>query len=192
MQIYGFGINPLQQFDETANKFTLFDPDLGRSLDAREWTQVHKGKTFQDFYAEQQRILNGMRDAIFARDIKSAPLEAIDVFDTVKAYNTVNGKAVEQVLSSFGNWQDFLKIVNGDVDAPKKSVFGFDLETFGDIQNGKGVFGITEIALGRRDYSVEGNRTVGRMTAGGSIAVGIHGDAQRNYISGRLHECQRQ
>lgn len=190
MQIYGFGINPLDQFNGTANKFTLFDPELGRNLDMREWTKVHGG-TPQDFYGIQRDILGGMRDAIFARDIKSAPLDGIDVFDAIKTYSTVNASAVQQVLDSFGNWQDFMKIVNGDTDAPMKSVFGFDLETFGDIQNGKGVFGITEIALGRREYSTEGARVAGRMAAGGSIAVGIQGDSQKNYISGLIQDFRQ-
>lgn len=191
MQIYGFGINPLDQFGSSANNFTIYDPEMGHSLDVREWSRVH-GRPFKDFYARQAEILNNYSEAIFARNLTERGVKQLPFEDILRTYDSVNKEAVDQVLSSFGNWKSFTDIIQGKADPSSKTVYGFDLETFGDIQKGQGVFGITEIAIGRRTYDTLGQKgRLGVMADGASIAVGIKDQAQIDYLSGLISDFRQ-
>ena len=182
MAIYGIGIQPQKRFGKrSANQFLI------NGMNAEEWVEANPGKSFTDFWELEREVLQGNASAIFdqAASLAESSILSFPLDGLLSTSNTVATRDIQQVLSAHSNWS-YLSQIQSQGDA-LGNVFGLDLETFGNISKGEGVYGITEVALGRRSYAGKG--ATGVMTDNLSIAIGINQE-QRNYLSAIINKVE--
>ena len=197
VQMYGFNTNLSPRYPEDSHNANMWKVD-GMTVD--EWIEyMHKNHpdvkaTYQMFWDLRDQTINQYSFAVFG-NLKEAngvsvaenfkgkildfPLDA--VLDTV---GINNDESALQVLDSIGSWGKVKDIINGTV---KGDIYGYDIETFGDVVQGKEIFGITELGLGKRTYP---NGT-GRIAQGDGAAIftPLHSE-QLSYLDNVLQKLK--
>lgn len=72
--------------------------------------------------------------------------------------DTLNQRAVKQIFGpkAYHKWEEVSELLKDGQGSRGAKIIGFDLETFGNIQSGKGIFGITEIGVGELTFAGSG------------------------------------
>lgn len=135
---------------------------------ADEWVAAGNG-SLDDFWGMREARLNEHAQEVFQNSLRKGGLP-MDVFG--KFVHTSSAPAVQQVLSAMPSWDSFMDIVNSG----NGKMYGIDIETFGDISNGNGVFGITEIGI--NEVTIDRHTRTHNAV---SIALGIN-DKQKRYL----------
>lgn len=173
------------------------------------------GMTRDEFVAS--RVKNGTSMKNAHAEFSKAQMDAISAnFDIVNSFaksqnssvgfelptvsryvDTLNQRAARQVFGpAFSRWEAASNILHGagnvyDSSQGRNRFFGFDLETFGDIQNAKGIFGITEIGIG--ELQLRGNNDIGDFlgTEHGYAAFAVAPTAtQQQYFNSVLNKIE--
>lgn len=174
------------------------------ALSPREWMLAGEAlgekRSIGQFYEQRYNKLYSQYTAVNNLQKTLAMYQAGDVngfnfgLPSVSSYvGTLNARAVKQVLggSAYQRWQDVAEMIaNGSGDT---RIYGFDLETLGNAQRGKGVFGITEIGINRYRFDGGGviGKAIGREEGFGSFAVGIN-RTQKEYLEGLLKRMKEE
>lgn len=163
------------------NEFTIWDDGAKRYLNAHQWVAAGPGRTLTDFYAIRDKTIQNNANAVLNKVISNnngitgLPLEGI-----LKTADSLNASAVEQVYGASEAWSTMKKIISGEI-GQETSIYGLDIETFGDVVKGSDVFGITEIGIGKRIYDANATKGVMDQNFGGSFAIGVN-EKQREYL----------
>lgn len=211
------GINltspPLFPKEHPDNSFHIVEN--GRRYGPQEWIALHSDQslTYDDFYnarrSQIQSLYSGIQTSFAGGQNLSKTLHGYQQgmtgkfpfsLPTISSYaNTINPRAMEQVFGSgaINQWYSIAEMIakGGNEDASgnliNKKVLGLDLETIGDIQHGRGIFGITEIGIS--EYRFRGNGDLGRILGKdhgyASYIVGLNDD-QYKYIQDAISLMQ--
>lgn len=160
MQIYGLNATPPDKWGHNDNVFRI------DGMTSEEYKNAGKGG-YKKFW--------GIRDATLERHFgqiwNSTSIGQVPLDQMYNLTNSVYTSDIAQLTSAMPQWETF-----GQIRTNGGRAVGFDLETLGDVTN-KDIFGITEIALGTRDYDGAGNVKVDSH----SYAVRLNQN-QSNYL----------
>lgn len=176
-QIIGLGFQAREKWaDDIDNIFKTKDPKIVDKYTkepvyrtSKEYVDLGYG-SFEDFWKLRQAKLDKNVEEIFTQNMRKGGFP-FNKFTDIFANST--DSAIQQVIHAMPSWDRYMDMVNSQKGG---TIYGIDIETFGDIQKSKGVFGITEIAVNEGFISSMGykNKSV-------SIAIGIDKD-QREYL----------
>ena len=160
MSVYGFNVNPpdaWENYRSNPNRFML------DGMYAEEWKNAEKGRTFNQFWDKQKKVLLENSSNIFTDNLN---IEKFSLDTLLNASMSTNTSDVKQILKSYSSWQHLDDIASGKANG---NIFGFDLETFGDVYNKQGMFGITELGLSELKYK----DNLFKIDKSVSLAIGI-------------------
>lgn len=166
LNITGFNVHPQDRWEDRSsdNQFKI------DGLTSEEWVKKDKNRTYGDFWSiRNARISEGAKEMFESRRQKQ--VFPMDVFAVTA--DTSYGPSLQQMADAMPQWDKLVKMSRDK----NGTIYGIDIETIGDIQNAKGVFGITEIGISKIDLA-EGIRE----TDAKSIVLGLNLD-QQEYIT---------
>lgn len=174
--IIGIGFRPQDKWSKNDyNVFRAKDPKevdafTGRPIykTAEEWEASGNGPKYE-FWGLRDAKLNAGAKAIFESNVRKGGF-SIDPF--LEVIKKVGYSDLKQMNSAMPSWERFADLY----DKGTGHVYGIDIETFGDITHGQGVFGITEVGINK--YVMD-NDKLGHNAY--SIAIGID-NTQRKYL----------
>lgn len=161
LNIAGFNIHPMDRWENrnTDNQFKI------EGLTAKEWVDKGKG-TYNEFWRTRDaRISAGAR--VMFESPRQRQVFPMDVF--ALTVDNAYGSSLHQVADAMPQWDklvDMARNKNG-------TMYGIDIETIGDIQHARDIFGITEIGISKINLA-DGVREVD----GKSIVLGLNMEQQ--------------
>lgn len=163
MQIYGLNATPPDKWGNNDNVFHI------DGMTANEYAKAGKG-SLNDFWRTRDTTLEHHFGQIWnSTDVGHVPLDQM-----YNLTNSVYTSDIAQLQSALPQWEEF-----GRIRQQGGRAVGFDLETLGDVSvaKNKDIFGLTEIAIGIRDYDGAGNVSIDSH----SYAVKLNQN-QANYL----------
>lgn len=183
--IIGIGFRPQDKWSKNDyNVFKAKDPvevdkftGLPVYKTAEQWEASGNGPKYEVWELRDAKLEAGAK-AIFESNIKRGGF-SIDPF--LEVVNKVGYNELKQMNSSMSSWERFSDLYNSG----SGHAYGIDIETFGDIEKGRGVFGITEVGINK--YVAKDN---GFSHHAYSIAIGID-NTQRKYLEGLADKFEK-
>lgn len=188
--IIGLGLTPQDKWSgNNSNVFMIdgmtSDEYVAAQMAAREPGSTKGVQDFRkEFWGERDKAVQETAMTIKQVQTQENPsVRRLESYSFLRNTDTANAEALLQVQGASEQWKKLDRVFSG----MGGTVLGYDIETFGDTTGRNGIFGITEIGIGKTDVGQNGVL----KQSGFSLVIGLD-KTEAEYARGLLNQFKEQ